>query len=414
LKASLISQLVICLIFLVTAKAATAADIAVFDVTGGKKTPINTAATHRAEWIKNADGVRAYSSVIKMALPFDVAGISAETESVTLKSKGRTILYRTLNMVDRFNIGEKTIEVQIKNPSKGVIDENCKAKLVKLELKSSAPFFVATSCEQVGDNLMLSLTIPAPVQIQKSSVFESKGKGESYRLYEIGNIKAASGAIAEFTFKLGDKIVNAQMVSLRKEQTDKKPKAGRIGIGLGYFMLKVQSSAVNASDSKPGVIVKVSPYPLFAGLNIGLSLESALALTENVNSVTYSQYQFFLGYNLVNSSKLDLAPRVYYVVSNHQHDLSRLGLKHNNVGGGLFASYTMSDRLLLQFEGLMSSFGSQAVKSHMAFDLSVIRARKSTQGTSWGVGAKMQSYSAKGLTTEPKFDQMIGYGIVIL
>jgi hypothetical protein len=245
-------------------------------------------------------------------------------------------------------------------------------------------------------------------------VFEIKGKGESYRLYEIGNIKAAAGAIAEFAFELEGKSVIAQVVSLRKEQTDKKPKTGRIGVGLSFLSLSVDSTDVAASDSKPGVLVKVSPYPLLRKVNVGLSIESALDLAEKENSISFSQYQFFLGYSLMDASRLEIAPRLYFVVSNHQHDASRLGLRHNNVGGGLFSSYSLGGRFLLQLEGLVSSFGSKAVKSHFALDLSLIRAARTTQGIGWGFGLKSQSFSAKGLTSESRLDQTIGYGILFL
>jgi hypothetical protein len=367
-------------------------------------------------WVQNSEGARVLKSKIAFEAPVDPENEKpkAENANTRLGVKGRIVIVETDATEDTIHFGDPpALSIHLKTvPVKNnVIDENCKAVSLKFEvIGTPAPFFLGVTCTTKNKDVNLHLTFPNDVELSQSSLFESLGKGENYRVYELKRIDAASSELGRFEFRFKGKSYTYALASIKGEaQATKVPEAD-FALGLGAGQLKLASTDANASDTKPIVRFQLLPHEFWGHLGGGANVETAVGFSNSAKSISYIQLALYTYYRLKLSSSLEFHPRLYYVISN-QSSGSGVGYQTNQVGVGLYSMVRFSERSSVRLELMVESIGSQVIKTHDLIDLSYFqRSAKSSSG--WGFGVQSQTYGVvDAVGNKRKFDQMIGYGI---
>lgn len=366
-------------------------------------------------WVKTPEGARILKSNVLLEVPLDLEAQkpTAANENTKIKVKGNKMLVGAGAMAERISLGgSQEIEIRLRAKKPTLMDENCEASGLRLQPTGAmAPFFLATTCPVVNKDLSLHLTFPSDVDLTQSTLFEALGKGESWRVYDLKKINAASSELGRFDFTYKGKTYTYALVSLRAEAAIKKTPESDFAIGLGMTQLKLSATDASGSDSKPFLRAEILPHKLWQNFGAGGVIETAVGLAAKANSMSYIQFAPYAFYNLGMTSGFALQPRLYYVISN-QSSGSGTGFQTNQVGVGLTAVANFGKRWTARFEFMMESIGSQVIKSHSLMNVSILQ-KSLTSSLSWGGGAQMQSYTVLDTTSvSRKFDQMAFYAIL--
>jgi len=291
--------------------------------------------------------------------------------------------------------------------------ETCSAFSIELRsLTKRPPFYLGTNCIETNDNVAITITFPHEASLDNSSVFESKGKGEPWRQFELGNVKQAAGQIAKFTFKyLGksyDFVLEADTPQATK--TDDSPDRMTFAAGAGYTLAGISGSDLTVNDGKPTLALRVPHYPFIGGLGGGLSADIALPLSKNANSMSYLQLNLFGGYE-IDAGAIKIRPQVGYVIYSQIHDDTQIGLSVTDLGVGLGIDIDLGGNFHLLVRGMKCGLASKVFSGH--YDLELMGYYKKKGSTGFGLGAKMQSFAATSdLGIDRKFNTMLFYGLL--
>ena len=255
------------------------------------------------------------------------------------------------------------------------------------------------------------MTFPSDVELSQSSLFESSGKGENWRVYDLKKINAAISDLGRFDFTFKGKTYVYTLASLKGEAADKKAPEPNFAISAGYGQFKLSSIDATGSESKPVVRLEFLPHKIWRALGGGAEVESAVGLSSTPTSMTYIQASFYAHLRLKLTQLFEIHPRVYYVISN-QNTGSGVGYQTNQVGAGLFALAHISATWQMHAEYMTEALGSQVIKSHDLIDISLIHSIGES-ARSYGGGAQMQSYKVVDAQNNVRnFTQTILYGLV--
>lgn len=373
-------------------------------------------------WITNSEKVREVRlrAILKSNAfrPYTRVNEVSPTTKHLFKEGALAILISAVET--KANLGSATQSGQflIRYPSKGeslVIDENC-AQTYQVGLQpeeSSAPFFVGISCARDAKGLNISLSYPSDVELVDASFSEARGKGESWKYYELPPIQQTVSDLGQFILSYRGKNYRYNLKSLR-QQTDLKPEDNSVlQVGLGLSLLSIKGTDIEASTGSPTVVLRVPHYKLTGNLGLSAGIDFAIPISSGAGSVKFSQFGFFGSYILNLSSRFSIAPKVGYVITSQSEQVTAIGLSSSQPGFGMVFHYDLGPNYYLALEGLTAGIGSPAINSHYLFDLSLIR--KKAQQYGWGLGAKMQNFAAtSGLGVQRTFSQMLFYAVLSL
>jgi hypothetical protein len=388
---------------------------------GTSKSSVDWPVTHSWEWTTNEENVRTLASRLVLSLPQEGLEATAVPRTTRVKVDKSKLRLQMRGLFSRIELsggpGPQTIDVRVRPLSGQIIDDNCEKNLVRLYPDDkNFPFYLGTSCGgERGKSVSLTLTFPREVELEQSTLFEAKGKGELWRHYEVGNIKAASGEIGRITFKYKQKSYYFSFESLRVESgKEKNEQASRIGIGLNFSQLSIKGDDINASDAKPGLSLHIPAYPIWQSLGLGLDFDTTLSAGEaGSNSVSYTQFQFFASYE-VAFQRFKFSPRGYFIFTDSQNSATRVNFKQSQLAPGVYFAFRVYPQLDLEIDSFIASLGSKTVKSHFQIGLSLRWINPNERGLSWGGGLKAQSYLTDSSTgSQRDFSQTIAYGMLI-
>lgn len=367
-------------------------------------------------WVKTPEGGRVFRSLILIDTPYDLANAApqASDPSTTFKIKGQRLLVQTNAMVQRIQFGVSGPEIELKNwpPRPSFIDENCaELNLTLTPVGAKAPFLLATSCNQTESKTSVHLTFPSDVELLESTLFETLGKGENWRVYDIKKISMADKEIGRFQFRFKKKTYTYFLGSNKVDSSESPQLDPDVAFGIGYGQFKLSSSDVNINDAKPIARIQYLPHVFWRGFGVGANAEAAVATSTSSRSISYVQVLGYAFWQARLSSSFELQPRAYFVVTN-QSSSSGVGYQTNNAGAGAYLAWKIGQRFLVRLEGMTQSIGSKVIKSHQQVDLSVL-SLGSNQRWGWGAGSQMQSCSVVDSENNVrKFDQILFYGLV--
>ncbi len=298
----------------------------------------------------------------------------------------------------------------ILDEQKQIQSDNCSSLTVRPSVKRF-PFYVGVSCTETNDITSLTLTFPHEVSLDNSSVFETKGKGEPWRQFELGNIKQAAGQIAKFTFMYAgrnyDFSVEAEAPQAAK--TEDAPDRMTFAGAAGFAIVGISGSDLSASDGKPTIVLRVPHYPFIGGLGGGLSADIALPLSKSINSMSFFQMDIFAAYEFV-AGIFKIRPQVGYVIYAQTHDDTQIGLNITDLGVGLGLDTDLGGNFHLLFRGMKCGLASSVYSGH--YDLELMGYYKKKGSTGYGLGGKIQSFQATSeLGIDRKFNTMLFYAL---
>lgn len=374
-----------------------------------------------AKWVWQDVGVGAEALrariVFKLPEALVNAAVSVVNSSAQVTVKDGKLLLITGDLATRVNFTRSPkdviqVEFNLLIPKGGIFEDGCqKLGIQFLTNPDEFPFYIGARCKLQQRSLQLQISFPSETDVEKSTIFDSQGKGESWKVYELGNVDAAQGELAKITLKYKESDFELIVNSTKKaEAKTRKGKEAKFAVGLGYDSMTFTSPDLKISDAKPVFLLKGLPYKLFWKFGLGIDLATAIGLTQSNSSISYLQIAPYGYLRFFESRSLLLEARGYFSISSQTHSASGGGYQYNQFGAGLLMGVRLSPNWKMIVESRTDSLGSAAIKSHIFADLQILR----TGHFSWGWGALIQEVTVNETTsTQHKFSHALFYGLVV-
>jgi len=419
----LVRHCVLVIVFIASGSDAASPKLEFFQERTSRKMPVaDVQQKSNWVWITNAEKVKEVRlrSFLKSNTlsPYQRVENTSPSSKTALKNATLAILLSAVETKVTLSSSARSDQFLIRYPRKGeplVIDENCaKDFLVGLQAEESeVPFYMGISCARDAKGLNISLSYPSDVELVDASFSEAKGKGESWKYYELPPIQQTVSELGRFILSYRGKTFRYNLKSLKQITESTAEDTSVLYVGLGFSLLSIKGSDINASTGSPTVVLRVPHYKLTGNLGLSASVDFAIPISSGAGAVGFSQFGFFGSYLISLGSRFSIAPKAGYVISSQSEQATAIGLSASQPGFGMVMRYNLGTKYALVLEGLSAGFGSPAINSHYLFDLSLIRKKESSFG--WGLGAKMQSFSAtSGLGVQRTFSQMLFYAVLCI
>ena len=349
-------------------------------------------------WETVSEGVQAYKIRALFELPESFRGttVSSENPGVKVVMKNQKLLLITNQVTtslvfSRTASEETTYEFKVIKPTSFKLAmSGCEElKLRGIFDKENLPFFAGLKCVMDARGLQLQLSYTSELNVEFSSTYDSQGKGESWKVYDLGNIEAASGELANMRLRNREQTYTLRVSTAKQEELKTITKA-QFSLGLGYNALKFKSPAVTASDGKPIFVLKFLPYKLWGLLGVGVDLITTISPAKSDNSITFFQVLPYSYLRFFDSSVFKLEARGYFSMTTQSHVGSGGGFQLNQAAGGLMLAVRPMNSWWMNLEFRQDGLGSDVVKSHYAADLQFMRAAERKQSLLWGIGFQSQ------------------------
>jgi hypothetical protein len=310
----------------------------------------------------------------------------ADESTATVRANTTTVLMYVDNLSGSIALrnaanNNRTLEYtyQPKAQDFGVQNSKCSEYnlTIKATKKPPAGTLLAFSCEKVGDKIILTLSTLGTADINSSSVNELDGKGETWRAFDLGTVKAEAATVLELGLSKAGQDFGLKIVSKKIE--DKKgatppPEDPRqkqqIRAGLAYSMATI-SITNSYSDASPGIFVGFTSKPLFWGTKFDADFKQGFA-AEDPKAISTSDLKIGLKKDIELGSKNFLfVPQALFVNSKYSQQLSGLDINLVSYGAGLGLSYFFSNRDSFDLSYKMISFGSNVVSSASTIQIKV-------------------------------------------
>lgn len=180
----------------------------------GEARPVPWKATSQWVWTKSSDGAIVFRLKSVITVPSSVNQAKPLMSTVQTELQGGTLTVFSGAQKGRFELSENGRPVEyrlnVKNPIPALILENCSESGLKFKT-TALPFFVAVKCVLTKGKVELNLTIPEEAVIDQSTLFETTGKGEPWRVYELSRA-SLGGEVATVTIRFNNKPYLVQLV----------------------------------------------------------------------------------------------------------------------------------------------------------------------------------------------------------
>lgn len=391
----------------------------VYRIVGDQRKKINSISGQaKWYWEKVGDGALALRIKANFSIPsvLSSAVVSTANSSVRAKIEGQKLTLVTSDMLSVLSFTKSPaermqFEFKVDRVGMGIYEEDCKEIGLESRIDSKEiPFFVGLRCQSNAQGTQLWMTIPAEASIERSSVHDTQGKGENWKVYELGNVDAAKGEIASFRIRFLNKNYNLNITSIKIDEAKRKGKEAKFALGLGYDSMKFEGSIGKFSDSKPVFILKGLPYSLFWRIGMGIDLTVALAFVKNDNSISYLQILPFGYLRFVERPGFLLEGRGYFSITNQAHASSGGGYQTNQIGAGTRLGFRAYEPWWVYLEARQDGIGTDAIRSHIFGDLLVLRRSKNKDRLVWGGGLQYQEIKVDETSlAQEKFGQSLIY-----
>lgn len=372
-------------------------------------------------WENVGDGAQALKAKIVFNLPESLrsAQISSLTNSASVNVKDNKLILLTGDVITliQFKRSENDIiliELKILGDHWGIWDKGCEEANLNIQIEPAVlPYFIGARCVSKTKNPQLQLSFPSTLEVERSSLFDSQGKGESWRVYELGNIDAAEGEVASLTLKYKGQNFELKVLSTKSVEIRGYAPEAKFAVGFGYDSLSFSSTTISSKESKPIFLLKGLPYKLFWRFGFGIDLSTAFSLTQSENSISYLQILPYGYFRIYESKKFIFEGRSSFAISSQTHAASGGGYQVNQVGMGLMTAIKLGTSWWISTEVRTDAISSNTIKSHQFYDLRLLRdPNKGNLG--WGSGIQFQSIKViEASKADNLFSQSILYGLVV-
>ena len=251
---------------------------------------------------------------------------------------------------------------------------------LNIDVKFSAVFpsgpVLSIFCAREGAKNYLGVSTLGTMEITTTSIPELDGKGETWRIFDLGATKAEASTMLDMTVvfagkeyhavvssrKIENKIVVIQQPApppLKKENPREKQ---IVRVGAAYVMNKL-AIANTYSDSSPGLYFSFTSKPLAWGLKVGADFKQFFAAKSD-QAISSSDFKAYLSRDFeLGSRNFLISPRAFFVNSKMSQSLTNFDLNLVSFGAGLSFNYYFSERDCLEFGYKNFGFGSDVVSS---------------------------------------------------
>lgn len=387
-----------------------------------KKEPINLTVIKTQYFWQQLDSDKKIIKIkVEFILPVEnFTSFGTEQENLDIQKSEDHFLLRTNGLTNSFfllnNKKEKTIfQLQANMKNWPLLQEGCQE--LGLGFKSEQtqrPIFVGAQCFQKDSKYYLQISFPEEAQLLSSSIVETQGKGESYRVYELGNLDAAEGSVGKFVLSLNKKDLTLELFSQKTDALKKNPIVqAKFLAGLGYGSLNFQGAGITAKESKPFFVLSALPYFLFWKIGAGIDLTSAFGSTDQSKTISLFQVEPYSYIRLVNSNSFVFETRAYYSMFTQSNAENSASYQLNVISLGARAGIRMNGDWWGNVEAKTASSFSKSMSSHYFLDFKYLKRPQKNQ-SNYGLGLQLQSMKIKqSETIEYQFANNLLYVAVV-
>lgn len=270
------------------------------------------------------------------------------------------------------------------------------------------------SCVAEGEEVFFTVSFPADVELENSTIYEVEGKGEPWRTYKLLKRSSEKASLGTLVFSFQKKKYSFQIEYLPLENSlkkDKKNYRNFLGaVGLGNF--KTQGTASDATDSKIVFTAKLPFYPVLGDFGVGALIDWSLPTQKKDASISYSQLEAYALRELSSLTNLKLRPKLGYVRLNFENDATGAGVSGGQLGLGLGAELQFEKSWAIFLDIMTVKLLSKSLTAHWAIDLALVQ--KSEGGFGYGGGLRYQTLKgASSSNYSLDLSQIVFQGIVL-
>lgn len=377
-------------------------------------------------WDQSPNNVKILKAKVKFKVPEGVQPewITTTSSSAQLEIQDGIVELTTSALLTQIDISPPNqkptmIIAEINSHQWPQIIKGCSNLNIKFDGLETISFFFASFCTLVNNQVQLQLSLPEEVEIINSNLYDIDGKGEVWKIYQLGDIKKAQGTIAHMSLKIGKSIfpINIQSTFKKKEENTKKIEQHFI-VGLGYTQLVNKSPDNEAKDSTPEFNFKINPMTILWRFGGGFDLFSSFPThksNQTITSLKVSPYGFL---RLIRAKSFATDITLHYSVSSQTQTSTQFGFQLNQIGAGIKLLWQQNQKWHFQFEYVTEALNSQTIKSHKWFDLLIYQKKIESDplklNLGYGFGIKNQTilvFDTNNTLTD--FKQMSAYGLIL-
>ena len=367
--------------------------LSILDTTRGNKQALGWKRVITPLWEVNNEGAFEFFWLVRFRLPGDIniKNLKAEKGLINIRESesGSEVLFKMNAMNDRLYTGDlaqpdREISFNLKLPQFLYITEGC--DIYSLEIsspeivnkKNNLSGYMAYRCDATNVGFTLAVSTPAEFQWSSSTLFEQKGKGKRWRVFDLNPqvSQTERNEIGSFKLDQGKKLYPFQIVIDRIEVARK---ISAFRFSLGAMQLGFNAGTNQYSQTKLGAHMAFEVRPFNAKISIGghgfaslPSLQTGEYFT-HINAVGYSGYLFAFKNNWT------LEPRLYLAMAEGINQKSQLYFILNSLAIGNMLTKRLNEKWLLGFELYFMDTGNQLIQS---LKLSVSKETRPRNG--WG------------------------------
>lgn len=385
--------------------------LSISETTGGSSSGVSWRRVITPLWEVNAEGSFEFFWQIRIKLPGDLStkGIQAERGLITVRESetaGSEVLFKMNAIQDTLTIKgsdgrDRTFLVQLKLDKFRLIYQGCDdngLEIVSPEInlkKNKVPSYMAYRCDPTNVGFTLSISTPFEHRWTFSTLFEQKGKGKRWRMFDLNPqvSQTERNEIGKFNLQMGKKSMPFQIIIDRIEVARK---ISAFRFSMGVMQMGLTANGVPYQQAKPGAHMAFEVRPFNALISFGgmgfaslPSIQTAEYFTQ-INAVGYSGYTFNFKGNW------SVEPRIYLAMAEGVSQKSQQFFVLSSPAIGGTATYRFGERWSTSVELYFMDQGTQAIQS---VKWNIANETKARNG--WGVTFSYDNMEANRLGSNP-------------
>lgn len=301
----------------------------------------------------------------------------------------------------------KPIVTNTANGDNGKTQENNK----KPKKKSSSdglneiPFYLAYKCEVIPTGIRLAVTSPVEMPWVSNSLFETKGKGENWKNFDLGvqlnSLNKQEVGTIEFEWN------NTHYpFQILVEKTEIIRPISAFVFSFGLINISLKTNSAQQALTKASALVSFEIRPLSPNFSLGGQGMTSIPSVDPNSYFNHTEIMGYLGYTTLERKNWYLEPRGYaYIVNGVVKTINYFYISSNFALGGI-VRYNFNPRNQISFESLFMSYNSQSI-----FSARAMYSRKNrNQVGGWGLSFVYQTLGMNLQSKDKSLGSQIYFG----
>lgn len=249
----------------------------------------------------------------------------------------------------------------------------------KTDIKSELPFILATHCRLENKNLFITVSTTADVEWLESSIFESAGKAERWRDYQVPAWSPNGGVISKLRMKLGSQIYNLNLVAPKSSENRKKEdyvkqkqsleKLFENTIKISSMSLGLNADTIAATDGKYALGYDFLSPKFMDLFKFGGSFVTSLETSKKDEALSFLEVLMHADYVYSINNEIDLSIGPAYQFADFQQKSTNARMQNSQIGLILGTHYLINTENRLNFNIYKTTFFSQIITNNLGLNL---------------------------------------------